>query len=271
VVKQYLVTALLTLISLVLFFGTTGQRVAKAQVIGRTVYYPFLAPLHTAESLLKAHNENRSLLKERAELLLKVASLENRLASQLQLQPAVGDTLTPFVLAEVIGYSGSLRERGLVIDKGSSDGVLLNYPVVGGNGIVGKIVSILPRQSVVLPIDHPSFRVGVLDKTTRVEGILETDSDGRVIVSFFRSNAKVAVGDTILTSNISRVFPKGLPVGRILSVGMSTENSYTKAIIKPFAEPADMEHVFVLQFHKDLTDITESEEPESAPTETGEY
>jgi rod shape-determining protein MreC len=275
VVKQYLTTALLTLISLVLFFGDAGQRTTKARFLSHTAFYPLLAPLHTAEALLEAHALNRSLMRERAELLLKVAALENRLTSQTQVRPAIGDSTLAFVIGEVIGFSGSLREHGLIIDRGSRDGVEVDFPVVGGQGVVGKVVSVMPRQCVALPIDHPRFRLGVLDKTTRVQGIIESDDNGRVAVTFFRSNANVAPGDTILTSNLSRVFPKGLPVGRISGLIRSTEGGFVQATLKPFAEPADMEHVFILKYHKSLEEAlmpenTDTETDETVPGE-GEY
>ena len=122
------------------------------------------------------------------------------------------------VAAQVIGTSGSEQSRVLYLDKGSKDGIKTDMAVITPTGIVGKIVQVFPASSQVLPINDQFSGVGAVLKDTRLQGILKGAQNGATTLQYIMSDEKVEPGEEVLTSGGDRIFPKGLPVGRVASV-----------------------------------------------------
>ena len=122
------------------------------------------------------------------------------------------------VAAQVIGTSGSEQSRVLYLDKGSKDGIKTDMAVITPTGIVGKIVQVFPSSAQVLPINDQFSGVGVVLKDTRLQGILKGAQNGTTTLQYVMSDEKVEPGEEVLTSGGDRIFPKGLPVGRVVSV-----------------------------------------------------
>ena len=122
------------------------------------------------------------------------------------------------VAAQVIGTSGSEQSRILYIDKGSRDGIKPDMAVITPTGIVGKIVQVFPDSSQVLPINDQFSGVGAALKDSRLQGILKGASNGATTLQYVMSDEKVEPGEEVITSGGDRIFPKGLPVGKVVSV-----------------------------------------------------
>ncbi len=106
----------------------------------------------------------------------------------------------------------------LYIDKGSSDGIKPDMAVITPTGIVGKIVQVFPDSSQVLPINDQFSGVGAALKDSRLQGILKGAANGATTLQYIMSDEKVVPGEEVITSGGDRIFPKGLPVGRVVSV-----------------------------------------------------
>jgi rod shape-determining protein MreC len=122
------------------------------------------------------------------------------------------------IAAQVIGTSGSEQSRVLYIDKGSNDGIKTDMAVITPTGIVGKIVQVFPDSSQVLPINDQFSGVGAALKDSRLQGILKGAANGATTLQYIMSDEKVVPGEKVITSGGDRIFPKGLPVGRVVSV-----------------------------------------------------
>jgi rod shape-determining protein MreC len=122
------------------------------------------------------------------------------------------------IAAQVIGTSGSEQSRVLYIDKGSVDGIKQDMAVITPTGIVGKIVQVFPDASQVLPINDQFSGVGAALKDSRLQGILKGAANGATTLQYIMSDEKVVPGEEVITSGGDRIFPKGLPVGRVVAV-----------------------------------------------------
>ncbi len=122
------------------------------------------------------------------------------------------------IAAQVIGSSGSEQSRVIYIDKGSNDGIKTDMAVITPTGIVGKIVQVFPDSSQVLPINDQFSGVGAALKDSRLQGILKGAANGATTLQYVMSDEKVVPGEEVITSGGDRIFPKGLPVGRVVSV-----------------------------------------------------
>jgi rod shape-determining protein MreC len=165
--------------------------------------------------------ENRELKAEIARMKIddarfnEDARMARRVQALLRFKEQYVDST---VAAQVIGTSGSEQSRVLYIDKGSSDGIKPDMAVITPTGIVGKIVQVYPDSSQVLPINDQFSGVGAALKDSRLQGILKGGANGATTLQYIMSDEKVVPGEEVVTSGGDRIFPKGLPVGRVVSV-----------------------------------------------------
>jgi rod shape-determining protein MreC len=149
------------------------------------------------------------------------------------------------VAAQVIGTSGSEQSRILTLDKGSKDGIEPDMAVITPTGIVGKIVQVAPDWSQVLPINDQFSGVGVALKSSRLQGILRGASNGVTTLQYVMSDEKVEPGEEVITSGGDRIFPKGLPVGKVVSVEPG-KDLFLNIRVVPAAQLNQVEEVLVV-------------------------
>ncbi len=147
--------------------------------------------------------------------------------------------------AQVIGSSGSEQSRIIYIDKGSNDGLKTDMAVISPTGVVGKIIRVMPNTSQVLEINDQSSGVGAILEKSRLQGILKGTATGETIVHYIMSDEKVAVGEMVLTSGGDRIFPKALPIGRVVRVSPGPD-TFLNIWVKPSARLDRLEQVLVI-------------------------
>src|SRR5208337_3075097 len=165
--------------------------------------------------------ENRELRAQIEQMKIEEARLgeDARMARRVQTLLTFKEQYVESTLAaQVIGTSGSEQSRVLYIDKGSKDGIKTDMAVITPTGIVGKIVQVFPASAQVLPINDQFSGVGAVLKETRLQGILKGSQNGATTLQYIMSDEKVEPGEEVLTSGGDRIFPKGLPVGKVVSV-----------------------------------------------------
>jgi len=238
-------------LSIILFSGNVEQKLAKANLLSRTLYYPFISSVTKLEEIFGITEENKYLISQLADKTLSVNKLERKLEQfkNLDMEFEVDDH--DFILVDIIAHSGNFRERNFIIDKGRKDKIKINYPVISNKGIVGKIVSVSQNYSVVLPFNHSSFKLSVITKRNKLLGLLESDIYGNTIMSFIKLGSEIILGDTIVTSNISNIFPEGFPVGVVNSLYESQDKTHMNASIHPFADTSSLDRVIILFYEKD--------------------
>lgn len=115
----------------------------------------------------------------------------------------------------VIGTGTGANSRVVFIDRGSGSGVMRAMAVITPDGIVGKVLNSYPTASQVLLITDPTFAAGVISDRNRIHGTVKGIGQSKVIVDYVQNEEKVEVGETFYTSGDDRIFPKGMPVGRV--------------------------------------------------------
>jgi len=246
--KKNLTPLILIFLSLLMLIGNTDNRVTKAGWLGNTVFFPFLHSLRAIESTRQLKQEAFSLRKKLAETTLEKLNLQNELKQYNGVFSIAFDTgSNDFELAEVIGYSGQYQERNLIVDKGLGSGIQIGSAVISATGIVGKIILVNADHSVILPFSNPKFQLPVMDSRTGVQGILQSDISGTVSMNLVKLGSEISVGDTIVTSNLSRLYPKSYPVGSIKRIRESQDNLFISADLSPFTLVENLEHVFILK------------------------
>lgn len=246
--KTYLVPGILLILALTMVIGSAESRSAKARWFGNTVFFPYTQSLRSIENNRRLTRELNKVQRELAAVKLNNLKLQNDL-QLLQNSAAIGFETgrEDFVVGEVIGYSGEFQQRNLLVNAGRSSGIRINSPVISSGGIVGKVVSVTPTYSVILPFSNPQFQLPVMNKGAGVQGILNSDISGTVSMNMIKLGSAISVGDTIVCSNLSRLFPKGFPVGKVSRLKESQDNLFISAEIAPFTIVENLEHVFILK------------------------
>lgn len=156
-------------------------------------------------------------------------------------------------LARVVSRDPVNWWRSIKIDLGSRDGVATNAPVVTAEGLVGRVSEVSFAQSQVVLVGDPDCRVSVLvgDEKNREQGVIAPASSSPldsslVELSFLSRNAKLVAGQTVVTSGLGGVFPKGIVVGQIADFRSVGYGLYKEALVRLGVRMNRLEEVVVM-------------------------
>ncbi len=107
---------------------------------------------------------------------------------------------------------------GLILDEGRDRGLVPDQGVLAPEGVVGRLWSVGPTQSKVLPADAPNASLAVMLARSRATGVLQGLGGGRALVRYISNQEVVQAGEAVYTSGLDRVFPRGLLVGYVSGV-----------------------------------------------------
>ncbi|HSE95841.1 MAG TPA: rod shape-determining protein MreC [Methylomirabilota bacterium] len=152
---------------------------------------------------------------------------------------------TQTIGAEVVGREWNGFTRGLTVDRGRADGVERLAPVIVTHGVVGRVAGVRRSSSVIQVLTDPASSIGGVVNRTRAQGLVEGVAGGKLRLKLAASEEGVKVGDLVFTSGIGELFPKGLPLGRVLRVYPPT-GLFRTAELEPAVNLATVEEVFLL-------------------------
>ena len=174
-------------------------------------------------------NENEELRQKNSELEQSLRELENirteneTLKEYLNLTEKYGEYKT--IPGYVINKDISNYSKTIVINIGSDDGVQENMTVIGDEGLVGHVVSVTNNTAKVQTIVDTASSISCSMSTTKdsivCKGTLDGQSELRAM--YIPTDANIIQGDSIETSGLGGIYPKGIHVGTVKSV-TNTQN-----------------------------------------------
>ena len=151
------------------------------------------------------------------------------------------------VAGEVIGREAGGWVRSLTVNRGHSDGIAQQTPVIMPDGLVGRVVQVHRGAAVIQLLNDPASTVGAVVQRTRTAGLVEGDAGGAVRFKFMaRDGASVAPGDLVVTSGLGTLFPKGLPVGRVVKIEDKGSALFHFAVLAPAVDFSRVEEVLLV-------------------------
>lgn len=216
--------------------------------------------------LRNAREQSRELRTEVDRLKLENQFLKNELASAQRAEALAGfqaHTPSKMLGARVIGATTGMGGKSVLIDRGLAAGVRKGMAVVTPDGIVGKVLAVYPFASQVLAVTDPGFAAGVESQRNHTYGVLKGLGNGGAKVEYVPDGQKVDQGEMFYTSGEDRVFPKGLPVGKVTSVSSGTD--FQNILVRPSGIESAPEEVLV------IVDPVHQAIPEAPPAETPVY
>lgn len=198
--------------------------------------------------------DNQHLTKQVNQLQERVHTLEEMQFENIRLREALGfmeEEQNKFDLepARVIARDPRNWFSTTTINRGKKDGVQKNMAVITPQGLIGRVISVSERTaSVLLLLDNRSA-VGGLIQINRTPGVVEgmNDKAGFVRMIHIPRDANVTIGQTVITSGLGSLFPKSIPVGKVVEVKTEPSGLLKYAIIRPFVDFNRLEEVFVIK------------------------
>jgi rod shape-determining protein MreC len=166
-----------------------------------------------------------------------------------------------FVTARVIGKPLGHWFNVIILNVGVADGVEVDMPVVNGDGLVGRVVAVGAGFCRVITIVDSSSGVAAFVERTRDNGMLSgtistgDETDALLTMGYLPLDADLIPGDTVMTSGLSGVFPKGIVIGDIVEVSQSSDGMKNEAAIMPRVDFDHLEEVMVIT--SPLADVEE--------------
>jgi rod shape-determining protein MreC len=221
-----------------------------------------------AGDTVDAKDQNEELRKEVARLRSQLARSQTAERDVAQLKGLVGlqkeegfPQGTEPVTARVIARSPTVWYSKIKIDKGSSDGVRIDQPVIASSGdiedeaggLAGKITSVTGGNAEVTLITDASIGVGAQVMPAGASGVVRPEvGDPRdLLLDFVEGGRRVTENTTVVTSGFKTadgesLFPRGIPIGRVTEADLDEVEIYQRVHIRPFADLKQIDIVQVL-------------------------
>lgn len=209
---------------------------------------PAATAAHFVESIVALENvyeENQRLKAENARLLqwkqvaTRLEAENGSLRALLRYKP---EPATSSITARVIAAPGGSFLRTVVVTAGRRDGVRKGQAVIGGVGMVGRVVEVGEWSARVLLITDINTRVPVVLESSRARAVLAGDNSDQPRLLYLPADAVIAVGERVVTSGHGGLFPPGIPVGVVASVGERGVK------VQPIADLSRLEHLRLVDF-----------------------
>lgn len=199
--------------------------------------------------------ENRTLRAERDRMRLENQLLKNELAAAQKTEALAGfeaHSPSKMIGATVIGTTTGMGTRSVLIDRGSFSKIRKGMAVVTPDGIVGRVLEVYPSASQVLSVTDAGFAAGVESQKNHVHGVMKGLGNSSARIDYVPGGQKVEKGEVFFTSGEDRVFPRGMPAGKVISV--EDGPTFQQIYVEPFGGEAVPEQVFVIMdpVHQDI-------------------
>ena len=202
-------------------------------------YFFLISVAGDNEHLRKELGHYRSLTRLHEEVVQ-----ENRRLRRLL---AIGESMTsPMVAALVVGKDPSPWFQTMLVDKGRDDGVSVGMPVINPDGIVGLVVEETEHFAKVMLLTDPNSAVDAVVQKSRARGIIKGGASGYCMLHYALSKYPIVVGDTIVSSGMDGVFPKGLPIGEVVEVVNHKAALFQDVAVRPYADFERIEEVSIV-------------------------
>jgi rod shape-determining protein MreC len=228
------------------------------QVAAERVARPFRDVYGYFNGLASAKDENERLKKEiralRAEATANLAGARRADELQRLLDYQQGPTYPKdyrAVNTTVISFPSGPFAQQIAIAAGSNSGIGINTPVVSADGLVGRVTNVGRSTAVVTLITDPDSAVSARDLKTGVSGQIRHGQGNTLLLDRVPKEQDVYKNDVVVTEGTRdrrypSLYPYGIPIGRVVSVGRSDIASYVTVQVEPFAQLDSLDSVAAL-------------------------
>jgi rod shape-determining protein MreC len=242
-------------LSLVARSASPQWRDPFASFLRNSLLAPFLALEYQAELIKTSRARFTAVVEERdaaAVAAVEVPALSEENARLRALLGLASRISSRHVSAEVLHQAQPSDGLTLLLSAGSAKGVQPLSPVISQNGLLGAVRTVDTRTSVTVTWAHPDFRVSAMTLDGSIFGIVqphEPEGPNAMLLELrgvpYRQT--VPVGTEVYTSGRGGVYPRGIPIGKVIGTAEQQQEGWARTyLIQPAAHPGSVSHVVIL-------------------------
>ena len=247
----FLLFLLLEVLSFTLIFNFNSYQRVKylnsSNNITATIYNSFNA----VGRYFSLASVNRKLAKENAQLKSLISDLPyirittNTIVSKAE----ITDSLYRFISARVINNSVNKQDNYITLNKGRKDGIKPDQGIINSEGIVGVVTHVSESFSVGFSVLNKRWGASAKLKKSGTFGPLSWDGSDSEYANLngIPFHVELAIGDTVVTSSYSSVFPEGIMIGTVHSIVQPSGENYYQISVKLAVDFRALSYVDVIE------------------------
>ncbi len=196
------------------------------------------------------------LTRENADLEIRVNDLSRELTRRAEIESEV------VRLRQLVGLASAIPEKGrfariigrspdnwharVYVDRGTKDGVAVDAVVMAPQGVVGRVMHAGNHVAEISLLTDPGNQISCIDQRSRSPGVVAGEGEATLVMRYLQQQVDFRIGDTLVTSGLGGVYPKGLPLGKVARV-LRHPNAITPQVtVVPEADLDRLEEVLIL-------------------------
>ncbi len=214
------------------------------------VVYPIQAavdiPVQSTRSLVDGFISRTAIFEENEKLRRSNLLIQSRLEKYAELEAenrrlrgllgSAEKVAEKVLIAELLAVDLDPFRRGILLNKGTADGVKLGQSLIDANGILGQVVHAGPLTSTGLLITDPSHALPVRINRTGLRGVARGVGPlNHLRLTHVPNNVDLQEGDLVVTSGLGGRFPAGYPVGTIVRIERDAGQPFAEVDVRPSA------------------------------------
>lgn len=204
--------------------------------------------------------ENDRLREEVAKLEAEIRELEHQADENEAMRAILGIVGTEvqytLQMGDIISHSGHTWSRVLTADVGTTDGISVYDAVITAEGLVGFVSSVDLTSCRITTLVDSGMSCSALLSRSRYTGVAEGSHDlmneGLLRLTLLPADAEISVGETVVTSGLGGIYPKGLVIGTVESTGLTDNGKSRTAILRPKVDITEVSTVFFVTDFKNV-------------------
>jgi rod shape-determining protein MreC len=187
-------------------------------------------------NLVRVQEENKRLKKDVETLKAENNNYKEMVYSFERMQALLSFKETaPFktISARITGKDASNLFKTFTINRGEKDGIKKDMVAIAPEGIVGRVIRTSGRSSLVLLSIDRNSEIAAIIQRTRDEGIVEGKGSSLAHLKYIPTLSDIKEGDAVITSGLDGIYPKGLNIGKVMSVKRGDADLFLERDVLP--------------------------------------
>jgi rod shape-determining protein MreC len=208
-----------------------------------------LESVNYVKEYINLKENNASLARENSNLksLIPGSWYENK-ALRTMVNDTVKSQQYSYITARVVNNSINRRSNYITLDKGSIHGVQKDMGVISSAGVVGIVKDVSEHYCTVMSVLHKNTRISTRFKNNNYFGSLVwdgTDSREATLLEVAK-HVKFNLGDTLVTTVYSAIFPEGVMVGVVKKSELKAGDNFYKITVSLSTNFNNLSHVYIV-------------------------
>lgn len=210
----------------------------------------FYTGISNTKDYFSLRRVNDSLQTENARLRNQlITSYYNNKISLTNINDTVFKQQYSYIAARVVNNSVTKRNNYITLNRGRLHGIQEEMGVISENGIVGIVMHVSNHYCTVLSMLNSNCKISAKIKKNDAFGSLVWDGKDPVVAKLLDVNkhVPVAIGDLVVTSNFSPIFPEGLPIGKVNMHTLDAGDNFHNIKIDLFTDFSTVSTVYIIK------------------------